>query len=34
MEQSTIDGIGAKAIQQDSGAKVNDFNQTMKGNGL
>ena len=34
MEQRTIDGIGAKAIQQDSGAKVNDFNQTMKGNGL
>ena len=29
-----IDGIGAKSIQQDSGAKIIDFNSTMKQNGL
>lgn len=34
LEYRTIDGIGAKAIQQDAGAKVQDFNATMKGNGL
>lgn len=29
-----VDGIGAKALQQDSGAKVQDFNFTMKANAL
>lgn len=29
-----VDGIGGKAIQQDSGAKIIDFNSTMKQNGL
>jgi hypothetical protein len=29
-----IDGIGAKALQQDSGSKVQDFNFTMKANAL
>jgi len=29
-----VDGIGAKALQQDSGFKVNDFNISMKSNAL
>lgn len=33
-EQRTIDGIGAKAIQQDKNSKISDFNDTMKANGL
>ena len=28
------DGIGAKALQQDSGAKIHEFNHTMKANAL
>lgn len=34
MEYREIDGIGAKSIQQDSGAKIDSFNFTMKANGL
>jgi hypothetical protein len=33
-EMRKIDGIGAKALQQDSGSKVQDFNFTMKANAL
>lgn len=33
-ETRVIDGIGAKALQQDKGAKVNQFNDTMKFNAL
>ena len=33
-EKRTLDGIGAKALQQDRGAKVNQFNDTMKFNAL
>jgi len=33
-EKRFIDGIGAKALQQDSGAKIYDFNSTMKSNAL
>lgn len=33
-EVRQIDGIGAKAIQQDKGSKIADFNSTMKANGL
>ena len=33
-EKRFIDGIGAKALQQDSGAKIYDFNSTMKANAL
>ena len=33
-EKRVIDGIGAKALQQDKGAKVNQFNDTMKFNAL
>jgi len=33
-EKRTLDGIGAKALQQDKGAKVNQFNDTMKFNAL
>lgn len=34
LEQRVIDGIGAKALQQDSGAKIHEFNSTMKANAL
>lgn len=34
LEMRKIDGIGAKALQQDSGSKVQDFNMTMKANAL
>ena len=33
-ENRTIDGIGAKSLQQDKGAKVHEFNTTMKSNAL
>lgn len=33
-EYRRIDGIGAKALQQDSGSKIFDFNATMKANAL
>lgn len=33
-EMRTVDGIGAKVLQQDAGAKVQDFNMTMKANAL
>lgn len=33
-EYRTIDGIGAKALQQDSGSKIDQFNFTMKANAL
>ena len=33
-EKRFTDGIGAKALQQDSGAKIYDFNSTMKANAL
>ncbi len=33
-EYRRIDGIGAKALQQDAGAKIHDFNLTMKANAL
>lgn len=33
-EYRVIDGIGAKALQQDAGAKIHDFNLTMKANAL
>lgn len=33
-ELRTIDGIGAKALQQDSGASISSFNTTMKPNAL
>lgn len=33
-ESRVIDGIGAKALQQDAGAKIHDFNLTMKANAL
>ena len=33
-KKRTIDGIGAKALQQDAGAKISDFNLTMKANAL
>ncbi len=33
-EKRFIDGIGAKALQQESGAKIYDFNTTMKANAL
>lgn len=33
-EYRKIDGIGAKALQQDAGAKIFDFNSTMKANAL
>lgn len=34
LEMRKIDGIGAKALQQDSGSKVQEFNMTMKANAL
>lgn len=34
LETRVIDGIGAKSLQQDKGAKVIDFNSTMKANAL
>jgi hypothetical protein len=33
-EKRIVDGIGAKALQQESGAKIYDFNTTMKSNAL
>jgi len=33
-EMRKIDGIGAKALQQDSGSKIDQFNFTMKANAL
>ena len=33
-EKRIVDGIGAKALQQESGAKIYDFNTTMKANAL
>ena len=33
-EKRFVDGIGAKALQQDQGAKIYDFNSTMKSNAL
>jgi hypothetical protein len=33
-EKRFIDGIGAKALQQESGSKIYDFNSTMKSNAL
>ena len=33
-EKRFIDGIGAKALQQEQGAKIYDFNSTMKANAL
>lgn len=33
-EMRKIDGIGAKALQQDAGAKIDQFNFTMKANAL
>jgi hypothetical protein len=34
LENKEVDGIGAKAIQQDKGASIDTFNSTMKFNGL
>ena len=33
-EKRVVDGIGAKALQQEKGAKIFDFNATMKANAL
>lgn len=33
-EKRIVDGIGAKSLQQDAGAKIYDFNSTMKANAL
>lgn len=33
-EKRIVDGIGAKSLQQDKGAKIFDFNATMKANAL
>lgn len=33
-ENRFVDGLGAKALQQDAGAKIFDFNSTMKANAL
>jgi hypothetical protein len=34
LENRRIDGIGAKALQQDKNSKIEDFNTTMKANAL
>lgn len=34
LENREVDGIGAKALQQDAGSKIFDFNNTMKANAL